>query len=132
MTHGVPGGSAVEVGEDDQDPARPHPPRRRPLHTPSRANRLPTVSGMLQAKSSLKTKGVAARYTMTEPPMMVAISTPKEAPSARPSTALPRVTTRSRQSISELNSPVIIQANSREGAVRGSVEPARHQEDSAF
>ena len=55
---------------------------------------------------------------MTEPPMMVAISTPNEAASARPSTALPRVTMRSRQSISELNSAVVIQANSREGAVR--------------
>ena len=59
---------------------------------PSSVNRLPTVSGMLQAKSSLKTKGVAARYTQTEPPKIVATSTPKEAASARPSTALPRVT----------------------------------------
>src|ERR1700691_5194654 len=36
--------------------------------TPSNVNRLATVSGTLQAKSSLKTKGVAARYTRTEPP----------------------------------------------------------------
>ena len=55
---------------------------------------------------------------MTEPPMMVATSTPKEAASARPSTALPRVTTRSRQSNSELNSAVIIQASNSEGAVK--------------
>ena len=55
---------------------------------------------------------------MTEPPRMVAISTPKEAASARPSTALPRVTMRSLQSINELNSAVVIQANSRERAVR--------------
>ena len=55
---------------------------------------------------------------MTEPPMMVAISTPKEAASARPSTALPRVTMRSLQSINELNSAVVIQANSMERAVR--------------
>ena len=55
---------------------------------------------------------------MTEPPMMVAINRPKEAASARPSTALPRVTMRNLQSIRELKSAVIIQANSMEGAVR--------------
>ena len=86
--------------------------------TPSRVNRLPTVSGMLQKKSSLKTKGVAARYTMTEPPMMVATSTPNEAASARPSTALPRVTMRSRHSNSELKSAVINQASPMDGAVK--------------
>src|ERR1700722_18223487 len=44
--------------------------------TPSSAKRLPMVRATLHAMSSEYTQGLAARYTSTDPPRIVAISTP--------------------------------------------------------
>ena len=80
--------------------------------TPRRAKILPTVRHTLQARSSLKTKGVAARSIQIVPPMMVAIKTPNAVASALPITESPRTRNRTRHSSSEANSPVSSQARS--------------------
>ncbi len=85
--------------------------------TPRRANRLPMVMQMLQARSSLKTYGVAAKSMKTEPPMMVAISRPYEVASALPIATSPRIRMRTRHSSSDANRPVSSQATSMNGAV---------------
>ena len=93
---------------------RPHEGRS---ITPSRAKMLPTVRQMLQAMSSLKTKGVDARSIQIVPPMMVAIRTPNPVASVLPMAESPRTRNRTRQSKSAANSPVNSQARSMYGAV---------------
>ena len=78
---------------------------------------LPTVRQMLQAMSSLKTKGVDARSIQIVPPMMVASRTPKPVASVLPMTESPRTRNRTRHSRSAEKSPVNNQARSMYGAV---------------
>ena len=54
---GVAGGRPVEMVAQDEHPAGDAPAHVGLSMTPSNAKRLPMVSGTLQAKSSLKTKG---------------------------------------------------------------------------
>ena len=79
---------------------------------------LPTVRQMLQAMSSLKTKGVAASSIHIVPPMIVAIRTPKAVASPLPIAESPRTRYRTRHNVSAANNPVSNHAASMYGAVR--------------
>ena len=78
---------------------------------------LAIVSAAPHAMSSFATLGEAARKSRTEPPVIDATRTPRDAASARPSSAWPRIIRRSRQSMRELNRPVARKASRSDGAV---------------
>ena len=86
---------------------------------------LPMVRQMLQAMSSLKTNGVAARTIQVVPPMMVAISKPKPVASARLMAASPRTRIEPARAAAKRAAPVKSHARSMDGAGQLAVEAAR-------
>ena len=85
---------------------------------PSSAKKTPTVSATLQAMSSEYTHGFAASSTRTDPPRIVAMSTPYVVASARPIATGPLTSSRTLHINSAVNRPVTTQDKRIDAPVR--------------
>ena len=90
--------------------------------TPRSVKTTPIAKAMLHRMSSLKTQGVAARKSMTEPARTVASQMPASTASSRLTATAPRARTRTRHNSSPLMVPARIQAAAIIGAVKAEAE----------